>query len=1660
MLNINTATIPDLKKAGLKEVDALILSKDRINSGTYHSKGDLPENISKEAFLILEKIIIDGGVSFSHERLNELDIAIHPMPMITSALNFNIVFTFNLQSEGTIYKHILPFSLRGPNKYNIFDISYDHIIEIEIFQDKELLHSRILRPLHNEVTKALSYEVSELSESEFVLPDNLTIFAKLFISTNKKGDNITLSSIKELRFQKSGQFITVTNPDQRFDGYNLSYGLIKSSNVDSVKRILSSNPNLITQATSLDTTDIDTANLISHFRLYNTNFEFDGSFNIKQNIKKTADNYIGWIWLLSGPQLYFGFQSDNEISTLQSDLIIVLPTFDITSISEDIPYDVSEKTLLNRPDIFSDDPGTSCKTFNNPNRIIGEKRFSSILRVTQPQVKEALTNTARFSAKDTHVVEYPRKEINDDRQIEYENKDRKKYQARSVSTGHILEFAVRWRSNGYSLGDIAYSMTLAPRQTRRIVKVDFQRRERAKRQEDSLSDDQVSDVTLSNRDYNNTVSSGLKEWSRGRSSTKVSAVAVGGGFAGPGFVIGGGATHGRSASTASQEGGRNVAASEEQQVRDAIRRHGESLRSFENTIVTEMEQEESVEGVSEVVRNINYCHSLSIIYYDILRHLRVDTELAGIRECIFVPMEIRDFDDKRLLRHKQTLSRYARGWVERDVYRHLNDIQNNFVTSDIPKGTRADHPLIALSGSIYLQIGINIPETGEEIEEIDKATEPKQIIALRASLGPFGNLMPIALDVIAKRIVRASDTERDNYFQTDIAPHMARAYLDQLTLEVSGRKIESADFTMVGSYRYGTTLRVDFTIKPDGIIARKDVTQITIKAKSDLPKRSFINVRSSTIKFATNYYSGRKTSDSGYRDLIDSKTGQPDANGADLKFPLNSLDRLNYQEKLLKGYKDLKLKLEENTFYYHKAIWWSMDHDELYTLLDGYSLTNEDGRSLASLAEQRPIGILGNSLIFRTSTDKPIDPMFENFSSLLAHYRSSLPKSDPMRISLPTDGLYARAHMDDCEACEEHDGSMDWVLNQTDPALADLPVELLMSRRTEPQGLTPTDFPDTIINLQNAPVAPSPSGLSDAFSTVTKGDSFRDMAGLAGTQKAASDAINVAAGLANNFGGMALQNRLAELKSDATAGRDLKSVVAAAGQAVNKGYMTADDAKQFVKDFADKKTHSKDQKRADQDIKNDKNIIDSGREATIVKADEEGVKVTSIGEKASEGGEDNTVNIHHNITAMEQSKGKSCWAAAATIMLNWKNKTTNNEEKTLRIAGKKINDKNYYVNIFNADTGLMANEKEDFIASLDMLAEGPANYLLESYISWLEQYGPLWVTLDANGGKGFSPHAVILFGIQGNPSINPDKVVFSFINPTDGKNFSKTFTEFRIYYEQMVTDNPSNSLFVQVVRFRDVIIQGEGSGSLIDDFKNSVASMQTVLWKSDLVTTAQTELLNWRNSSGKKILEKGQEKMIKKYYLATGKNDKSAEKEAELAANGVGKDSRAWSAAFICYCVKQAGITEKDGFKFSGRHLTYITHSIVNRLNSDDTRRFWYFDLEEHEPEIGDLICLNRKPSGSNKYTNWSFDKLKNKFIRETNEIYSAKDVLGSSHTDIIIDKYKRSGHMWIKTIGGNVRDTVDYKVFRLNSSGKVDRIESSTTLNRNHHAFGYIHII
>ncbi|MDI7924621.1 hypothetical protein [Ferirhizobium litorale] len=921
---------------------------------------------------------------------------------------------------------------------------------------------------------------------------------------------------------------------------------------------------------------------------------------------------IGWFWILIGPVSYTGYQVDSASGPSDRYMTIILPPAAATvgerggtsngvptgpqGSSTNPPLDFDEQQVIDNPGLFNDDPGSACSPFSNPQRVLGERPFFTVLRVDQPEIggegsvkisrpivldlappirasaiaatfagetditgrgASAAASNARLSRSLRIAVgtEAEAARAGEAREILEANvskpistfwnhwirtKTRKRdfvsprnpiewegnatlYQAGSVAGGHILEHRVQWRSNGYSLGDVAHTLTLAPRQSRRISKISWRRRERASRTESTSVTDRVSQTTERDRDYNDAVQSNLAEWSKGGSSSSTTGAAGGIGFALGPVVIGGGAAHGQASSSSWQNGGRRVEASEHQSLRDAIRQFGDSLRRLESTVVTELSQEEEVEGISETVRNVNYCHALTVMYHEILRHYRVDTTFAGVRECLFVPFSITPFDVNKALKWRDKL---RGGMLARDLrwaLDRLDEVANAWVDSDIPAGRRSAHPISYISGSAYIKLSIERPRDREDEEAIE---------AYRALWTRLAPLMGTSVSAVMGQLER-TDRDRDAYYQREVAPGMAARWADRLKFIVGGAGIDAADFTLASTYRYGGTVRVDFTIPINGGFNRENLQAVTIKSDDALPAGSTADLTRVQMRYFTDHFDATAESVATTNDLIRPIAGEPDPDGADVRFPLTAWERQDLRRVIEDAVDLLIVHLNANLVYYHKVIWWLMDRDELFMLLDGFiapygrrfengAWVEDTGRSVASVIEREPLGILGNSLVFRVAGGVflGIDG-HESPADLHSYYHDGEFRPQPLRVSLPTDGLYAQALMDKCEACEEHFGSTDWVLSDKDPELEAL-ADQFGTRRAAPDGTTPSQMPETLINLQNAPAAPDPTGLGGILSAVANSGAFRDMAGLAGTQANALGALTQASTLASSFGQMAV----------------------------------------------------------------------------------------------------------------------------------------------------------------------------------------------------------------------------------------------------------------------------------------------------------------------------------------------------------------------------------------------------------------------------------------------------------------------------------------------------------------------------------------------------------
>jgi hypothetical protein len=734
------------------------------------------------------------------------------------------------------------------------------------------------------------------------------------------------------------------------------------------------------------------------------------------------------------------------------------------------------------------------------------------------------------------------------------------YQATTVAHGHILHFKQVWKADGYSMGDLLYSLPLAPCQKKQIVTIDWDRREVGARTEQLESEEQLNAVLTRDRDVGEIVNSTLSESLRGGSEASTWAAGGGLGLAIGPLVLGAAGGGGGASSTAWQNSSRNLAANSLQQLRDRTMQSASAVRSQRSTVVQTVRQGESMRVQTEVVTNHNHCHAITMQYFEVLRHFAIDQQLADVQECLFVPLLISKFDNAKALRWRESLGRYLRNNSMRGAFNAIERIRNNYVGSDLPTGRYAQETLEYLDGELRISFQLARPR--------DKADETFEETAW-ALYSPFLWAAPAA--IFNQYFVGVIQAERDRIFQQQVAPRIAEAFVQSLKfylIGTSGRFEVTLDSTLVSDYAPNTPLYVSLRLAGNvPAVAREWITRVEIRSDYALPPYSKAIVWNGSIRYRTKYMSHFLFRD--WRINNDLLPGDP------VQIPtfLDRQELRNPREEDRELAKRLISHLNENLEYYHRSIWWSMDSERRYMLLDGFIAPNANGRSVASVVENRLIGIIGNSLIMPVARGFKLDPTYrqdlENPIDLLEHYAPNTP-IPPMRVSVPTRGVYGESVMGACNSCEVKDDTRFWRFEESPCGDEPTPIQSpgTDSRRADPGNLQPKDLPTPIINIQNSPAAPDPTGLAAVLQILGTPGIFKDITGLEGNQRNALAAFQSALSASQSFGGEAAQavREAAKLEQQKTMQQNSDRTFQAIRQAQSSGLINKDQANSLTQE--------------------------------------------------------------------------------------------------------------------------------------------------------------------------------------------------------------------------------------------------------------------------------------------------------------------------------------------------------------------------------------------------------------------------------------------------------------------------------------------------------------
>jgi hypothetical protein len=925
-----------------------------------------------------------------------------------------------------------------------------------------------------------------------------------------------------------------------------------------------------------------------------------------------------------------------------------------------------DQTDLIESDGYTQDMGGGCINLSTPNRTLREYDYQAIVRTSDPDVanyklEKTVDQAGNISFQlsgDNKTIK--RGEVNLANPIRWQDAPDSRtnsdapdsantlsiYQAVTVATGHILHYKSVFKADGYSLGELVYSLPLAPGQKKQIVVFDSSHTLTGAESQTISQGERLAANLISDRSITDQLGGAIGEAMDGRSSASTSGVSAGlglGGSLGPiSGVLGVSGGYSNSNSTASQNSSRNISQFFGEQLRQSLMQNAESYRQLNASVVTTVREGQQYAVTTEVVANHNHCHALTMMYFEVLRHYAIYQELADVEECIFVPLLMTNFTTENIYKWKDVLasnllplpsSTYlqpasflmmGRNHPLIRAFDANERIKTNYahVEDNFPRGIYADEKITEFTGEIRVRINIPRPKTrfdrilsfpvvkktvtsrgdvdvagtisenikdsivgalvpcaakGPSVKYNTNTTEvltrsaifdlfmtldgnfetvppaqcirvnfdgPNEVFSNPISLVFHGDNTPTPMDFFAgmdnekalwtaysKILGFLSVKELFKYFNGNLVSDWDRIFNDNiapLIIErlignnISFSPLGTVDLTPQSKYHGGEQI-LTWILRGSSSITRKEIDRLTINYSvlsnlTSVEREMFfnyitLNIESVKINYSTNFSSN----------ILINKTLRDDLRDGVLPIPtpLDSEEKRNPREEDKFMVRQLIEHLNSNLEYYNRVLWYKLDTERRYMLLEGFHIQifsdfgNPIGyRSLASVVKNQMITITGNSMVFPVAagyrvsqsyimeSTTEVDGASPAQTTLLDHYKPLTPMQ-PYRLSVPTRGVYLEAVQGACDACEKvkPNSSQDWDKFRTDEPTSILPVTTPTPVVTDWKAVF-KDFAQPLVSIQNAPNAPGPgAGLAGLNELLGKAGVFTDITGLQGNQE-------------------------------------------------------------------------------------------------------------------------------------------------------------------------------------------------------------------------------------------------------------------------------------------------------------------------------------------------------------------------------------------------------------------------------------------------------------------------------------------------------------------------------------------------------------------------------
>jgi hypothetical protein len=265
--------------------------------------------------------------------------------------------------------------------------------------------------------------------------------------------------------------------------------------------------------------------------------------------------------------------------------------------------------------------------------------------------------------------------------------------AGTLGLGYVLNLAQVWKYDGLTLGNLVYSLPLAPGEQQRIVVSeriatatvsDIERLDIAEAQHSSLRENTSAQATFDSA-FEEHVSANSSYRNEARSSSWGVAGGIGAVLGPVAFGIGAGGGGGKSSNNgnvqSALDGVRTYTSTASESMHRGVERQAAARRSAQRTSIRLATETDRETVTTKVITNHNKAHALTIQYWEVLRRFAATTEVEGVNLVCFVPLDIVRFlppgqpleltDLAVVDTRQEALTRYAL------LHRHADAVQPN-----------------------------------------------------------------------------------------------------------------------------------------------------------------------------------------------------------------------------------------------------------------------------------------------------------------------------------------------------------------------------------------------------------------------------------------------------------------------------------------------------------------------------------------------------------------------------------------------------------------------------------------------------------------------------------------------------------------------------------------------------------------------------------------------------------------------------------------------------------------------------------------------------------------------------------------------------------------------------------------------------------------------